>query len=259
MDKPIAPQPTESLALGRVRCDTDPFDDEYHFISEGYLTLERTERETTFIEKALCLQPQSRIIELGCGRGRISLALARRGYSVTGVDINHNAVDFAKRQANAEALPARFIAQDLRTALSGSFDAAVSWYTSFGLMSDEEDQALLTNVAAVLRPSGRLLIDHLNRDVVTRALQATRVEEREGHYMIDFVSYDPVQSRLFRERRFLNTLGSRTTTSAIRLLSCTELADWLGRSGFATPLFTDSSGEPFRTDSSRMVLVAERH
>ena len=46
-----------------------------------------TEAEVDFILAAFALPPESAILDMGCGTGRHSVALARRGYRMTGVDI----------------------------------------------------------------------------------------------------------------------------------------------------------------------------
>jgi SAM-dependent methyltransferase len=66
-----------------------------------------------------------RVLDLGCGTGELALALARRGFAVTGVDVSQVAVARARAKAAAEGLSARFEARDA-TAFSpdeGPFDS----------------------------------------------------------------------------------------------------------------------------------------
>ena len=63
---------------------------------------EDTENQVDFIIKAMGLSGGERILDLACGYGRHSLALARRGFSVVGVDITKDYVDDANLNAKKE-------------------------------------------------------------------------------------------------------------------------------------------------------------
>src|SRR5918993_5131450 len=71
-----------------------------------------TERTESEIRRALTmLRPQGgeRILDLACGTGRHSLELVRQGFSVGGVEISHELVEIAKRDAAEQGLEATFI------------------------------------------------------------------------------------------------------------------------------------------------------
>ncbi|HEV2106456.1 MAG TPA: class I SAM-dependent methyltransferase, partial [Candidatus Eisenbacteria bacterium] len=64
------------------------FDDDYLRIYRPQLTPERTEAEADFIARELALAAGAAVLDLACGFGRHALAMARRGYRVTGLDFN---------------------------------------------------------------------------------------------------------------------------------------------------------------------------
>src|SRR5579863_2886020 len=51
-------------------------------------------------------------LDLGCGEGRHSVLLARRGFEVTGLDLEPRALGLARRRLRQEGLDATFIAGD---------------------------------------------------------------------------------------------------------------------------------------------------
>ena len=89
--------------------------------------VEDTERQVDFLVKTLKLRGGERILDLACGFGRHSLALARRGFGVTGVDITAEYVGYANETARKEGLNARFICRDIReVSYENAFDVVMN-------------------------------------------------------------------------------------------------------------------------------------
>jgi len=57
---------------------------------------DEAERLADLIEKEIPVKKYSTVLDLGCGRGRHSIALATRGYDVTGVDLSEEALAKAR-------------------------------------------------------------------------------------------------------------------------------------------------------------------
>ena len=134
------------------------------------------------------MAPGSDVLDFCCGPGRHSLAFARQGLRVTGVDRTAPYLDRARDRAQKEGLDIEFVEEDVRRfCRAGAFDYAVSLFTSFGYFEDpSDDRTLLQNIYASLRPGGRLLMDMSGKEVVARAFQPRSWSEPElGLYFLE--------------------------------------------------------------------------
>ncbi|CAM4118228.1 methyltransferase domain-containing protein [Paenibacillus alkaliterrae] len=111
----------------------------------------------------LQLPNNAKVLDIGCGMGRHALALASFGYDVTGIDLS--AILLEEARCHDKNGTVKWIEGDMRELPfeTGSFDATVNLFTSFGYFSLEEDNVnVLRNIRKTLRPGGSFLIDFLN-------------------------------------------------------------------------------------------------
>ena len=105
------------------------------------------------------LNPHSgeRILDLATGTGWTSRAIARRGATVTGVDIAADLIVAARVKAEAEALPIQYRLADAESLPfeTGEFDAVVS---TFGIMFASRPEAAADELARVCRKGGRIAL-----------------------------------------------------------------------------------------------------
>ena len=108
----------------------------------------------------------SPILELGCGTGRVSVALAKDGYAMTGIDLSSALLEGAGSKANAAGVEIRFEQADMRDfQLDASFGLAICPYNAFNHLLDFVDVGrFLSAVARHLRDDGRLVIDTIQPD-----------------------------------------------------------------------------------------------
>lgn len=104
------------------------------------------------------LRPVTRVLEAGCGTGRLLRRMADRGYRVTGYDLSPEAVAYAGERIAEEGLgeSARVVRADMRTArFPEPFDAAFNAINTIGhVRTDEDVRAHFEATAYSLAPGG---------------------------------------------------------------------------------------------------------
>ena len=131
----------------------DFFRADYLNVYGHMFTDERAEKESSFLTSALDLEPGAQVLDLCCGQGRHSVQLAKRGFKVTGLDLNPEYVQLAQQAALASGVSIETVTADMREVpFQNKFDAIVNMYSSFGyLESETEDLKVLQSVAKALK------------------------------------------------------------------------------------------------------------
>src|SRR5262249_48987743 len=121
---------------------------------------EQIDREVAWLVALLGLAPGQTIVDLGCGPGLYCSRLARRGLTVTGVDISPVSLAYARRQAEADRLTIDYQQLDYRAFDEpAAFDAALMICFDLGVLPDVDRDGLLDRVQRALRPGGAFVFD----------------------------------------------------------------------------------------------------
>lgn len=105
--------------------------------------------------------PGSRIMDAGCGPGRTSGALHRRGHTVVGVDVDPDLIEAAREDHPGPAYVVADLAtvtSDSGSAVAGPFDVIVCAGNVMVFLAPGTERDVLANLAALTRPGGRLVI-----------------------------------------------------------------------------------------------------
>lgn len=225
-----------------------------------------TANEADFIESALGLAPGAAILDVACGGGRHALALARRGYSVEGVDSSATLVAYATRCAYEQAARARFTQADMRALdYRQQFDAALVMNSSLGFFDDATNRATLGRIVGALVDGGKLLLQCLNPYQIERYLAGFRSgwHPLAGGYLLREAAFEPRSATLQIGYRFVDPargIDAQHPGDHIRLYGYPELAALLAEHGMRPlAVFGDAimPAAPFEEQSLWQVLVAE--
>jgi SAM-dependent methyltransferase len=125
-----------------------------------------TEQEVRFLTEALGLGPGARVLDVGCGPGRHSRALAQAGIDVVGLDIS---LPFLQ-----SAGPGRWVRADARALpfVRRSFDVAMSLCQGgFGLLGGFDDAGVLGEMAEVVKVGGRVVVSAFSSYFAVRHME----------------------------------------------------------------------------------------
>jgi SAM-dependent methyltransferase len=111
--------------------------------------------------------PPGRLLDLGCGTGRLLVALAGRGYRVLGVDLSGPMLQAARAKvaaAGIESLLVQANLVDLTCLAPAHFDFAACLFSTLGMvLGAAERRRVVDNVYRLLRPGGRFILHVHNR------------------------------------------------------------------------------------------------
>ncbi|MEM9558298.1 MAG: methyltransferase domain-containing protein [Acidobacteriota bacterium] len=211
-------------------------------------------KHVSFVVDRLGVPRPAKVLDLACGAGRHSAILAEQGLDVVGVDLS------VVLLAHGETPRA---AGDMRCLpfASESFGWVLNFFTSFGYFERErENFRVLEELWRVLAPSGRFLIDFLNRDRVLAELRERETQTLGGRTAHIERWYDSATRRINKRMR-LETPGrpGATFLESVRAYDRDEVtigARWAGLEVDA--LYGNFDGEPYHRDSERLIVLGHR-
>jgi SAM-dependent methyltransferase len=107
-----------------------------------------------------CAKPQA-ILDLACGEGAFAVAMAKKGFQVTGVDLSPHMLRFARERAQQENVKVEFLLQDMRSLpFKERFDLVTCWYDSLNYLLELEDlEKTFAGVWQALKKGGLFIFD----------------------------------------------------------------------------------------------------
>ena len=235
------------------------YDEDYLFFTSQTLGPERTENELSFIVQAIGIRLGDRILDLGCGHGRIANGLARAGANVTGIEVMSCSLERAKADATAGGLSVEYRQADIREPVSGGpYDAALLWFFTFGYHSDSDNCKVLQNVCSALKPGGKLLVDQYNTPALARVADHYTVLDFGDSLILQKPVWDLETARWGAERIVVRDGKIRRSRFMCRCYSAPELKRMLTQSGFSDIQFFGDGFQRIELSSTRMIALATK-
>src|SRR5262245_25590959 len=223
--------------------------------------------------RRLALKAKSRVLELGCGTGRVSLPLARAGVSLVGIDRSPSMLLRAVRRAQAlrHRKNLRFVQGDIRALpfARQQFSAVLAPYGVLQSLLDDGDlAATLESVHRVLGREGAFGID-LVPDVPNWREYRNRVQLRGrkaggAHLtLIESVRQDRKRRLTRFEQRYVERRGKHRIEHqfglAFRTLSVPQMVQRLEGTGFRVEaVLGDYRGHPWDERADVWIILARR-
>ena len=204
-----------------------------------------------------------KILDAGCGLGRISVELAALGLDVTGVDIIQSELDAARESAEAEGVPLALINHDLRSFQAREqFDCAINLYTSFGYCATiEEDMKILKNIADSVKTDGTFIMECTSRETAIMYFTAGEEFERAGYKVVTHFEVVGAWEGL-RSQWTLYPLESKQAidhTFIQRLYPATFLRDKLIDFGYSkVNIYGDFDKSPYNEHARTMLIIGKK-
>ena len=119
-----------------------------------------TNHEVDFLLKELDLKPGDPVLDIPCGFGRHAIALARKGFKVTGVDISKTFMKNLNKKIKAEDLSITpVLANILEVRLITNFSGALCMGNSFGYFPFDKMKIFIEKVSYSLEKGAKFIIN----------------------------------------------------------------------------------------------------
>ncbi len=231
---------------------------------------EGTVGECDFIEEEIGHDREMKILDVGCGTGRHAIGLAKRGYSVTGVDLSDSMLKRAREKAAALGVNVNFRKEDARNLpFTDEFNLVIMLCEgAFPLMeTDEMNFQILENAARSLKNGGKFIFTTLNglfplfhsvRDLI-------KSSSKEESATYEGLSFDLMTFRDHSITRAVDDLGNTKELRCDERYYVPSEITWLLKSlGFRTidifgaKLSKYSRDDRLTTEDFEMLVVAVR-
>jgi SAM-dependent methyltransferase len=234
------------------------------FNSHHYLLLyqnrneEEAERFFELIKRNIPMQSDWKVLDFCCGYGRLAKIFAKAGFDVTGVDLSEFFIEKAKKTFESLNLKGNFVLCDARLFNEeAKYDLGLSFFTSFGYFSDEENKIAFKNLCSSVKTGGWVVMDYFNPDYVLNNL----VEREQFNFESSLITIErKIENN--RVNKFINIETNQNREhyfESVRIYSLNDFTGLFEENKFKIEkVFGDYYGDSFDKNSPRMIMFAQK-
>jgi SAM-dependent methyltransferase len=235
------------------------YTERFRDISQFYRESE-AEKQVEFIEQAVPLEPENKILDLACGYGRHSIIFARKDYTITGYDLSADYISEAIQEAKKVGVKVNFERLDMRRLdLSGEYDVILSLSTSLAFYDDEVNKDIFCRIYKALKHKGNFVFDQGNIFCFTNKKISKSEKLSDGrthHYKLDF---DAAKCLLKRRSILEDEQGRQEAGWDIRYYTLPELRILMKEVGFdIVKVYGDYDSSAYSIDSKRLITIVQK-
>lgn len=202
-------------------------------------------------------KPGSRILDVACGKGRHSIYLNKKGFSVTGYDLSEESITFDKQFENDRL---EFFLHDMREIFrSNYYDIVINLFSSYGYFDKERDNIrCLISHATALKPDGIFVFDYFNCSKIVSSGEVKMEKTVDG---INFqIQKNVVGNVVLKNIAFTDKGKNYEFEERVMLLNKQTLERFFSLAGLQiTHTFGNYDLMPFDENTSeRLILVAKK-
>jgi len=226
--------------------------------------------ECDFIEKEISHNKSLKILDIGCGTGRHSIELSKRGYNLTGIDLSSSMIEGAKKKAASLSLNIDFKRLDARNLpFNEEFDLAIMICEGgFSLMeTDEMNFDILKSATKALKNKGKFIFTTLNGlfPIFNSVKDFYQSNSKEGNSSCGNNSFDIMTFRDHNIVTFTDDLGNKKELKCDERYYVPSEITWMLKSIgykkidiYGAKLGAFSRKDKLSTQDFEMLVIAER-
>jgi SAM-dependent methyltransferase len=216
-------------------------------------------------------EAEGRVLELGCGSGRLTIPIALQGSEIVGVDLSPAMLEAARAKASAVGVEVQWVAGDMRRLdLPGPFSAIfIPGNSLLHLLTGEDLERCFACSRRHLLPGGRLVFDVSNPEVwlgkhrsAERSPVLRVADAQGGEISVEETATYNARTQILRVVWYLSKPDApdfRVVDYQLRAIFPQELPRLLEAAGLRLEIcYGEFSREPFESSSPRQVCICSR-